>query len=171
MQRVNEWTECVCRIPALAEAGWDVWERLAALEPADPSKGSNGAGQLEASLADMTAVLEQRNRLQVAATALLPSLRLISLLPVCSLSQPCIWIMKQRTSFQRDLLSPVMRAEQDEACTERITFVFAGSLTKVGGAGRAIRHGRADSLGGRRQQPEHCAGGSAAAAAHAHRLP
>lgn len=80
-------------------------------------------------------------------------------------------IMKQRTSFNRDPLSPVMRPEQDEACTERITSVFAGSLTKVGGAGRAIRHGRADSLGGRRQQPEHCAGGSAAAAAHAHRLP
>ena len=51
-----------------------MWERLAALEPADPSKGSNGAGQLEASLANMTAVLEQRNRLQVAATAFLPSL-------------------------------------------------------------------------------------------------
>lgn len=148
-----------------------MWERLAALEPADPSKGSNGAGQLEAGLADMTAVLEQRNRLQVAATPLLPTLRLTSLLPVCSLSQPCIWIMKQRTNFQRDLLSSVMRAEQEEACTERITFVFAGSLTKVGRAGRAICHGRAYSPGGRRQQPEHRAGGSAAAAAHAHRLP
>ena len=76
-----------------------MWERLAALEPADPSKGSNGAGQLEAGLADMTAVLEQRNRLQVAATPLLPTFCLTSLLPVCCLSQPCIWIMKQRTSF------------------------------------------------------------------------
>lgn len=65
----NQEAWCACRVPTLAEAGWDVWERLAALEPADPSKGTNGAGQLEASLATMTAVTEQRNRLQVAPTA------------------------------------------------------------------------------------------------------
>ena len=64
--------EQCCRVPTLAEAGWDVWERLAALEPADANKGTNGAGHLEASLKDMTAVLEQRNRLQVSSTALLP---------------------------------------------------------------------------------------------------
>ena len=52
-------------MPTLAEAGWDVWERLAALEPADPSRGTDGAGQLEAGLSEMSAVLEQRNRLQV----------------------------------------------------------------------------------------------------------
>ncbi len=52
-------------MPTLAEAGWDVWERLAALEPADPSRGTTGAGQLEAGLSEMSAVLEQRNRLQV----------------------------------------------------------------------------------------------------------
>ncbi len=67
----------------LAEAGWDVWERLAALEPADPNKGSNGAGQLEAGLADMTAVLAQRNGLQVVA-ALLRTLPFNQVLPVCS---------------------------------------------------------------------------------------
>ena len=44
-----------CRVPTLAEAGWDVWERLAALEPADANKGTNGAGHLEAGLKDMTA--------------------------------------------------------------------------------------------------------------------
>ena len=49
-----------------------MWERLAALEPADANKGTNGAGQLEAGLKDMTAVLEQRNRLQVSSIALLP---------------------------------------------------------------------------------------------------
>ncbi len=42
-----------------------MWERLAALEPADPSRGTTGAGQLEAGLSEMSAVLEQRNRLQV----------------------------------------------------------------------------------------------------------
>ena len=52
-------------MPTLAEVGWDVWERLAALEPADPSRGATGAGQLEAGLSEMSAVLEQRNRLQV----------------------------------------------------------------------------------------------------------
>ncbi|CAL8460642.1 g172 [Coccomyxa elongata] len=53
-------------LPSLAEAGWDVWERLAALEPAD-SKRAGGvvAGQLEPGLAGMTAVVEQRNRLQM----------------------------------------------------------------------------------------------------------
>ena len=61
-----------CRVPTLAEAGWDVWERLAALEPADANKGTNGAGHLETGLKDMTAVLEQRNRLQVSSTASLP---------------------------------------------------------------------------------------------------
>ena len=42
-----------------------MWERLAALEPADPTRGSNGAGQLASGLSQMSAVLEQRNRLQV----------------------------------------------------------------------------------------------------------
>ena len=42
-----------------------MWERLAALEPADPRRGTTGAGQLEAGLSEMSAVLEQRNRLQV----------------------------------------------------------------------------------------------------------
>ncbi|CAL5219240.1 g1034 [Coccomyxa viridis] len=54
-------------VPTLAEAGWDVWERLAALEPADPSRGTTGAGQLEAGLSEMSAVLEQRNRLQAVS--------------------------------------------------------------------------------------------------------
>ena len=62
----GEGQSCLCRVPTLAEAGWDVWERLSALEPADPSRGTNGAGQLETGLAEMSAVLEQRNRLQVA---------------------------------------------------------------------------------------------------------
>ncbi|EIE25400.1 hypothetical protein COCSUDRAFT_46702 [Coccomyxa subellipsoidea C-169] len=52
-------------LPALAEAGWDVWERLAALEPADGKRdGGHVAGQLEPGLAGMTAVVEQRQRLQ-----------------------------------------------------------------------------------------------------------
>ena len=56
----------LCRLPSLAEAGWDVWERLAALEPADSKReGSHVAGQLEPGLAAMTAVVEQRERLQV----------------------------------------------------------------------------------------------------------
>ena len=46
-----------------------MWERLAALEPADPSRGTIGAGQLEAGLSEMSAVLEQRNRLQVRLAA------------------------------------------------------------------------------------------------------
>jgi hypothetical protein len=59
-------------LPQLAEAGWDVWERLAALEPADTAKGLNeGAGQLEPRLIGMTAVVEQRSRLQVHKTGLL----------------------------------------------------------------------------------------------------
>ena len=49
-----------------------MWERLAALEPADANRGANGVGQLEAGLQDMTAVLEQRSRLQVSSRALLP---------------------------------------------------------------------------------------------------
>lgn len=58
------------RLPALAEAGWDVWERLAALEPADGKRdGGHVAGQLEPGLAGMTAVVEQRQRLQVGHPA------------------------------------------------------------------------------------------------------
>lgn len=56
----------LCRLPSLAEAGWDVWERLAALEPAD---GKHATGQLEPGLAGMTAVVEQRNRLQASCLA------------------------------------------------------------------------------------------------------
>lgn len=52
------------RLPDLAEAGWDVWERLAALEPADPSR-ADATGQLEPCMAGMSAVQEQRARLQV----------------------------------------------------------------------------------------------------------
>ncbi len=62
----DEGHSCLCRVPTLAEAGWDVWERLVALEPADPSRGTTGAGQLETGLAEMSAVLEQRTQLQVA---------------------------------------------------------------------------------------------------------
>jgi hypothetical protein len=52
-----------------------VWERLAALEPADGSGGGEGAGQLEACMAGMQAVTQQRARLQVSCLSCPPSLK------------------------------------------------------------------------------------------------